>query len=406
MKNKKIILGLCLLLLCSCDSGLVSSTTDTGGTTTPTSDVTSESTIPAPLTDWREDSITNMQKAIGEKLPFAFFSPYYVDESFEDEDGTFVFYVRDPKTWGQSVGYQGELNTVGFELLFNETSKEGQISTLGKAKDDGTEIRIEVQNYFSLDGKTQELRLMAYLIKKTTAWPLKEIVSVVGYEVEIPSFEADEYFIYPNPSKNEIELYIPQLTNECVTIYRNILLDKKWNMVEGTESTPYFASNENYEIEFLYEDSYFRILIRYNGTNPPLIEGDIVINHQWFENNGNGYQDKEFGYGGIIFMVSGMSNTTFKGEKIVQMKKQVSSFKNKFAVTQGIESIRIDEVKVKENPIYQGTITVYAVDENEVKTKIDAEDGLYNLKGAPYFIITNESGYVFYFRSLSIQLCK
>lgn len=99
MKNKKIIFGLCLFLLCSCGEGNVNSTTNKDSSNNPlTSEVTPdssterpESTKPEPITDWRADSVSNMEKAIGERLPFAIFTEYYVDESFEDEDGTFIF---------------------------------------------------------------------------------------------------------------------------------------------------------------------------------------------------------------------------------------------------------------------------------------------------------------------------
>ena len=87
------------------------------------------------------------------------------------------------------------------------------------------------------------------------------------------------------------------------------------------------------------------------------------------------------------------------------MKKSVSYLRNKVAVIQGIESIAIDVVNVKEEP-YRGKVTVYAIDENENRTKIEETNGKYNLNGANYFMVANESDFVFYFRSLSIQLCK
>ena len=91
MKNKKIIFGLCLFLLCSCGGENVNSTTNKDSSNNPlTSEVTPdssteipESTKPEPITDWRADSVSNMEKAIGERLPFAVFTEYYVDESFE-----------------------------------------------------------------------------------------------------------------------------------------------------------------------------------------------------------------------------------------------------------------------------------------------------------------------------------
>ena len=117
MKNKKIIFGLCLFLLCSCGEGNVNSTTNKDSSNNPlTSEVTPdssteipESTKPEPITDWRADSVSNMEKAIGERLPFAVFTEYYVDESFEDEDGTFIFYVRDPAKYGHAASYRDVL---------------------------------------------------------------------------------------------------------------------------------------------------------------------------------------------------------------------------------------------------------------------------------------------------------
>lgn len=424
MKCKKLIVGLCLFLLTSCGeqilttSNTANSTTNnttnsvtsvvepTTSTVTPSTSTseTIESTKPEPLTDWREDSIQNMEKAIGERLPFAIFSEYYVDESFEEEDGTFIFYIRDPAKCGQSVAYQDVLKANGFELLFNTANEDGQISTLGKTHSEETEIRVEIQNYLA-NVKGEELRLMAYLIRKTTTWPLKDIVSVVGYKVTIPSFDANEYYIYPNQEKHEIELYIPQTSDQCVTTYRSLLIDEGWNMVDGTDSSPYFANQQNYEIEFNYSNPYFQILIRYNGSNPPLIEGDVVITHQNFNDAGSGYQDLEFTNGNIHFMSSYMAKIKINGEYIVQMKKAESYLKNDVAVMQGIESIKIDVVNVKEEP-YRGKVTVYAIDENETQTKIEEENGYYHLNGAKYFMIANESNFVFYFRSLSIQLVK
>lgn len=413
MKNKKIIFGLCLFLLCSCGEGNVNSTTNKDSSNNPpTSEVTPdssterpESTKPEPITDWRADSVSNMEKAIGERLPFAVFTEYYVDESFEDEDGTFIFYVRDPAKYGHAASYRDVLLENGFEqgkISFDEY--DNQITTFEKSKSDESQIRVEIANYKVNEGNP-ELRLMAYLIRKATSWPLKAIASVVGYEVEIPRFEANEYYIYPNQEKYEIELYIPQESNQCVTTYRELLVNEGWNMVDGTDSTPYFASQQNYEIEFLYDNPYFHILIRYNGTNPPLIEGDVVITHQWFKDAGEGYQDTEFGYGGIQLNSVSMAKIKINGEYIVQMKKSVSYLRNKVAVIQGIESIAIDVVNVKEEP-YRGKVTVYAIDENENRTKIEETNGKYNLNGANYFMVANESNFVFYFRSLSIQLCK
>lgn len=414
MKNKKIIFGLCLFLLCSCGGNVNSTTSVDGSTNTPTtatSEVTPEptteipeSTRPEPITDWREDSISNMEKAIGERLPFAVFTEYYVDESFEDEDGTFIFYIRDPAKCGHAVSYRDVLLENGFEQgTISHDEYDNQITTFEKSKSDESVIRVELANY--ADGEVQELRLMAYLIRKTTSWPLKAIASVVGYEITIPSFEANEYYIYPDQEKHEIKLYIPQENNQCVTTYRELLVNEGWNMVDGTDSTPYFASQQNYEIEFQYSNSYFQILIRYNGTNPPLIEGDIVITHQWFRDSGEGYQDTQFSYGGITYTSVKMAKIKINGEYIVQMKKSESYFQNIVAMTQGIESITIDVVNVKEEP-YRGKVTVYAVDANENKTKIEETDGKYNLNGANYFMIANESSFVFYFRSLSIQLAK
>lgn len=412
MKNKKIIFGLCLFLLCSCGGENVNSTANKDSSNNPlTSEVIPdsstdipESTKPEPITDWRADSVSNMEKAIGERLPFAVFTEYYVDESFKDEDGTFIFYIRDPAKCGHAVSYRDVLLENGFEQgSISHDEYDNQITTFEKSKNDESSIRVELANYGN--GEVQELRLMAYLIRKATSWPLKAIASVVGYEIAIPSFEANEYYIYPNQEKHEIELCIPQDSNQCVTTYRELLVNEGWNMVDGTDSTPYFASQQNYEIEFQYSGAYFQILIRYNGTNPPLIEGDIVITHQWFRDSGEGYKDTEFSYGGITYTSVKMAKIKFDGEYIVQMKKNESYFQNIVAMTQGIESITIDVVNVKEEP-YRGKVTVYAVDANENKTKIEETDGKYNLNGTNYFMIANESSFVFYFRSLSIQLAK
>ena len=156
MKNKKIIFGLCLFLLCSCGEGNVNSTTNKDSSNNPlTSEVTPdssterpESTKPEPITDWRADSVSNMEKAIGERLPFAIFTEYYVDESFEDEDGTFIFYVRDPAKYGHAASYRDVLLENGFEqgkISFDEY--DNQITTFEKSKSDESQIRVEIANY-------------------------------------------------------------------------------------------------------------------------------------------------------------------------------------------------------------------------------------------------------------------
>lgn len=358
------------------------------------------------LSAWRNESIQNMNQALGTSLPLPPISDQYLDLSYEDDDGTFIFCASDEEGFGNTEAYLEILEKDGFEIF--GTSDEFGYTVYLLSKNAGNGVYLYVQVGDNKDDKT--IDILAWKEVVASSWPTDEIIAVVGNEISIPSFEASEYYVYPTEGKKEVQIYGLVSNDNIAADYKDKIIKLGWKVVDATDSTPYFATQENYEIEFYDADGgYFGITVRYNGNEVPVIEGNIVLVPSMLGNSGAGYQDNvSITVSNIEFVYSSLARGNQDGNDVIQFRSQSKGagvIQNKTAITAGIDTIEIKDIYAK-NPAYAGSVSVYSLDEAGNKTLIEGNENVYSLAGAHYFMIENTSSYAFYCGAISIQFTK